>query len=396
MLMAVVPTALKAQSTLWELNDVSVLFALPKETDSKNFLLTTQSKGKLGPLFPQKHADAIKDLIISYDRPEPDNVYLSLRAVGMRIDPCFKFTTSSYEKCSPQLRLVWQPTKGLNTKNVHTFDAAVHTFYALTDTEFNLLSDKLMKLKMKNQGLTPSITTRGLALGVHPAYRNPERRHSFNEEIKNIILAHAGEKNLVRFTFMQVLTKNLWWSFGGQDRKKDGTWISMAIPRLTPNDIKHDFFNDDPNDPLGMRGTIMPNVSVQTDDLSQLIQGYGVHNNQEGLALMKTGFRSINRIENPKIHSPATLDCVHCHITEATKLWAQKEKNELFKKSQTNESRFVQAFHGRHNLSNSSQITVHNKSLRAFGYFEAMPSVNQRAINESAHVADEMNSKNKK
>src|SRR5690606_36500024 len=140
------------------------------------------------------------------------------------------------------------------------------------------------------------------------------------------------EENLSQFTFMKLFTTNLWWSFGGRDKDQRGEWKDMEIQRLSKRDSNQDFFNDDAFNPSGLRGTILPNVLVTTDDLSGIINGWGIKNNEDGLNKLKKGFITINRIENPRIHSPASLDCVHCHITEATKLWAEKEKPEMFKK----------------------------------------------------------------
>jgi hypothetical protein len=373
----------------WELNDVSVLMPLPTEKDSRNFLLSAESTGRNGVLFPETHENSIKDLIISFERPEPDNIYQSIRVVGMRIDPCFKYTTIPFEKCHPQIRLVWQPTAGLNTKKVTTSDGAIHTFYDLTKEEFSGLTKDLMQLKIKNQKY--GIYTTGAPLNIHPAFNRQERRHSFNEELKTIILNYAGEKSLTRFTFMRLLTKDLWWSFGGRDKDRNGIWHDTVIPKLSKGDITQDFFNEESHNPTGMRGTVLPDVIEKSDDLSEIVNGYSLKNDANGVEKLKKSFQKINRIENPNIHSPASLDCVHCHITDATKLWVEKEKPEMYKKVQTGLDVYTQDFISRHNLRNVTNKKAHNKSLRAFGHFESSPSVNQRVINESASVADFLN-----
>ena len=101
---------------------------------------------------------------------------------------------------------------------------------------------------------------------------------------------------------------------------------------------------------------------------------------------------TINRIENPRIHSPSTLDCVHCHITESTRIWANKVAKSMVKESETTEGLYVKsAISKKHNLTNVTRSTEHNKSIRAFGYFQNLPSINQRTINESSQVAEDMN-----
>lgn len=373
----------------WELNDVSVLFPLPKESDGKSFLLKASDTGERGKLFPQNQRDTISDLIISFDRPEPDDIYESIRVLGMRIDPCFKFTSLPIEKCHPQLRLVWQPTAGLGTKDVTSFDAAIHSFYSLSNQEFSQLKKELQNLKWKNAKY--NVSTQRKPLGVHPAFLNKTRRQSFNNDLKSIILKYAGEERLVRFTFMRLLTTDLWWEFGGRDLNPAGIWGYTEIPKLDKKQQKQEFFNEESFRPTAMRGTILPDVNDGTDDLKDLIPGYGVHDNDAGRLLMKKGITAINRIENPNIHHPATLDCVHCHIAEPTKIWMEKEKPEMLKQVNHSQSAYVQDFLGRHNLANVTNDKTHNKSLRAFGYYKNKPSINQRAINETAAVADYLN-----
>lgn len=380
-------SVLWAQIANWQLNDVSTLFPLPKASDSENFLLKASDKGPAGELFPRSQEDAISSLIISYDRP--DDVYESIRAVGMRIDPCFKFTNLPIEKCNPQIRLVWQPVGKIGTDAVTTYDGAIHTFYALTQSEFSYIKNEIQKIKRKN--LDYKIRTEGKPLSVHPAFLNTARRASFNQEIKNLILKFAGEKRLVRFTFMRLLTTDLWWEFGGRDLSPAGVWGHTVIPKLASDQEKQEFFNEAAFEPTSLRGTILPNVNVPLDNLEHLIPGYGVRDDQAGRAIVQEGIVSINRIENPNIHHPATLDCVHCHITDPAKIWMEKEKPELLKKAQNSKFAYVQDFIGRHNLRNVTNDKSHNKSLRAFGYYKNKPSVNQRAINESAAVADFLN-----
>lgn len=376
-------------SATWELNDVSVLFPLPKEGDGTSFLLKASDRGTKGKLFPTGQREAISQLVISFDRPEPDDIYESIRVLGMRIDPCFKFTNLPIEKCHPQMRLIWQPTAGLGTNQVTTFDAAIHSFYALSESEFSTLKKDLQALKFKNSKY--KVSTQGKPLNIHPAFLNKNRRQSFNNELKSIVLKYAGEERLVRFTFMRLLTTDLWWEFGGRDLSPAGIWGHTEIPKLDKNQEKHEFFNEESFKPTAMRGTILPDVNSEKDNLKDLITGYGIKDNEAGRILMKEGIASINRIENPNIHHPATLDCVHCHIAEPTRIWMEKEKPSMLKQVNHSKNAYIQDFVGRHNLANVTNDKTHNKSLRAFGYYKNKPSINQRAINETAAVADILN-----
>jgi hypothetical protein len=234
----------------WQINDVSYLFPLKSETDS---LLKISSSGTQGELLPQTVLKNIDRLVMSYDAPKDEAT--SLRVMGVRIDPCFKYVATS-SKCSPQLRLVWQPTDKLQTKEAKTYDAALHAFYDLSEEEFKSLASLLKNLKDKNA--KNGLTTAKLPLGIHPAFNHPKTTSYFIQDLKNIILRFAGEKKLTRITFMRLLTPMIWWEFGGLDKNKNGEWVRFNIPRHPSDEIKQDFFNDDFNIPVAMKGTIIP------------------------------------------------------------------------------------------------------------------------------------------
>lgn len=373
-----------AFSKSWDLNDVSILMDLPRSGEGDHFLLKPRSSGMKGELLPDEHSETLRFIVVDvYDNPEHD--YEALRVVGMRIDPCFIFSDEKVEKCSPVLRLIWQP---LNFEKNTTYDAAVHTFYGLTKDEFKILASKLKALKMRNESF--GIYTDSKPLFTHPALKQSDRRASFNNEIKKIILNFAGNTNLNRITIMKMMTRDLWWQFSGLDKNPDGKWSNMAIPRLNVGSFIQDFFNDDFFEKIGMKGTILPFTKFNDDDLSRIVRGPDISEyDREDL---KKAMVTINRIENPRIHSPSTLDCVHCHITESTRIWANKVASPMVKEYATAENLYVKGIISKkHNLTNITRSKVQNKSIRAFGYFGNLPSINQRTINESSQVAEDMN-----
>lgn len=374
-------TSLFAQN--WDMNDVSYLFSLPKKGES-DFLLMPSSKGPRGDLFPKRLDIHFKELIISYDAPEDS--FRELRVVGMRIDPCFIYTTAQNEKCQPQIRLVWQPLKEMEDL-YSTYDAAAHSFYDLSEAEFKNLSKELQNLKSKYK-----VITRGLPLSIHPAMTNEKTRVAFANDLKTIILKYAGEKNLKRFTFMQFLTKDIWWRFGGFDILADGTTKSLTIPRLKNADEPlQDFFNEDPLNDIGMRGTIMPFMRDFNDNLSDYVTAYGISNTENGKRKLADAFKIINRIENPRIHNTATMDCVHCHIASPSRFWLETKFSHLMPEIVKNVDHYVQDFLFIKNLQNPNFNKKKNKSIRSFGYFDEKPSVNQRTINETSVVVEDMN-----
>lgn len=73
-------------SAQWNLNDVSILMALPKgaDNDEVNTLLTTTSKGTEGELFPKDLYQKIGVLSLPSDMDTQN--YSRLRAVAFRFD----------------------------------------------------------------------------------------------------------------------------------------------------------------------------------------------------------------------------------------------------------------------------------------------------------------------
>jgi hypothetical protein len=365
----------------WELNDVSYLFPLPGPKDGKDFLLGTSK------LLPSKLLYSIDQLVMGSHSPQ-DPVAL-LKVIGMRIDPCFNFQPLPKKgPCSPQIRLIWQPIYQPGTSEVSTYDAALHSFHELGQQEFTQLLKQLQDLKMKNA--QAGVHTIFRPLNIHPAWLNTSTRQSFNTEIKRLILATASTQNLVRLTFMKRLTPEIWWAFGGMDKKADGSFKPMTIARLG-SATQQDFFNDDFHEAVGMKGTLLPNATTSKDNLQDLVAGWGISHEAKSLSMVKSGLTALNRIENPRIHNPASMDCVSCHITDAARLWLKKKHPQIYQTAQNTEDSYTQDFLFSHQLKNVTISHQHNKSIRAFGYFDHSPSINQRVINESAAVADELN-----
>ena len=117
-------------SASWNLNDVTFLMPLPQQIEG-NQLLQLNSPAKGGSLLPEELTLKIPPLSIQRDNAQ---VIASLRVVAVRVDPCFPLPVP--EACQRQVRLVWQPLEiGIRSK-VQTVDAALHSFYVLTDEEF--------------------------------------------------------------------------------------------------------------------------------------------------------------------------------------------------------------------------------------------------------------------
>lgn len=387
------PSPAKSISTekpVWDLNDVSILFALPAPSERETLLLKPESTGKKGALLPSE-VYALNSHLMPEDYDKLDS-YRRLQAIGMRIDPCFHSNEAS-TRCEKQIRIVWQPViLDTDSKHTTTGDAAIHTFYELSDTEWTELLGELKELKA-----THKISTSHLPLGVHPALSNEKTKSAYQAKLNSLIHTYCGVNNLTRFTFMRLQTQGFWWVFGGFDRV-GSSWVKMKIPRVQSlaDDPVQNFFNEEmPQTPSGLRGAIVFSTKNKEESLDDVVNGF--HTPDPSKAWQydqdKKTFQSklelISRIENPKVSNPNNMDCVHCHIAQLTKAYLNRSITDL-KPPRS----FIQqmAIEGRYNIQNISRNSDNTRALRSFGYFGSAPHVNDRVINESVDVAEQLNS----
>ena len=92
--------------------------------------------------------------------------------------------------------MVWQPLI-LSVYGISTLDAAVHTFYELSETEFRQMTSALQDVKAKY-----GAPTAGLPLGIHPTIARQGLAGSFWHHLRQIFLAYSGGSRLSRLTFM--------------------------------------------------------------------------------------------------------------------------------------------------------------------------------------------------
>ncbi len=368
---AILLSVTSVHAASWNLNDVSVLFDLPKGSEDLNFMIGPQN------LLPVTVFDQIKPLMLGVvDAPKDE--YQALRVIGLRLDPCFKYVGST--KCFPQLRIVWQPVQKTKQNDFTTFDAGIHSFHELSSTEWKSLLIRIQNLKLK---LTKLGLKHEALLGIHPALKNPSSRAIFMNEMKAITSEFAGKRNLSRVTFMKLFTPEIWWVFGGLEIK-DGQFIKMELPRHDTRFTESNFFNDDFNNPMGMKGSITPELTnpSQEDDLTQLLKNYTyTFNTPAGLAYVKKSLETLDRVENPKLFTPETIDCVHCHVAQPTRAWFENKDRAYYRANQQTAFKYQGSV-----LTNTSANLKNPKSMRIFGYFGKTTAIGQRVINESAEV----------
>ncbi|WP_413583321.1 hypothetical protein [Bdellovibrio sp. HCB288] len=363
-------TSFSAYAT-WDLNDVSYLFPLPRKV-GQDQLLNIKAVGVGGPILPVRFMDTIPPLSPVMT---PDQTNDALRVIAMRIDPCFPLPTPL--SCQRQLRLVWQPLEEGRFK-AQTVDAALHSFYVLTDEEFIALLNDLQNWKYKYQ-----VNTTGLPLQVHPVWAHTQDNAPSISDMNAIILKYAGFKNLSRVTAMVLRGAGDMWAFGGFD-VKNGKLQMFRIQRtdrmaqaFINRAVPADHFDQGMISPAPAGDDSMNKIVVNSANLQT--------GNEE---LIRKEVLAAYRIENPKNFHAENMDCVSCHVAQPAREWA------LRKRSDINYTDLFQAAayqNAKYNMQNVTPILAHTQNIRAFGYFIENVAISQRVINESAEVADVIN-----
>lgn len=81
------------------------------------------------------------------------------------------------------------------------------------------------------------------------------------------------------------------------------------------------------------------------------------------------------RIENPELHSPASVDCVSCHAAQPARFWMERNTalGNRFSASRYTSTQPLEVV---------SAIDDTTRVLRAFGWFQARPAISARGQRE--------------
>lgn len=362
---------------LWDLNDVSYLMPLPKIIGPDN-LLRMKDEGRHGLLLPRQTLSVVPPLSPVMTSAEAEE---NLRVIAVRIDPCFPLPTPL--ACQKQIRLVWQPLEVGFRQQTSTVDAALHSFYVLTDAEFDELLSDLITWKNK---FSPQ--NNKLPLQIHPAWKNADDQSPALIEFNSLVKKYAGFTKLTRVTSMVVRGAGDMWAFAGFEFKDNRLKLFM-VPRLERQSqafvnfaVPADHFE---------RGMISPQptgddaFSKITTNSDRYQVGETTPEHEEDIL---KELRAMHRIENPHTFNPENMDCVSCHVALSARAWIEKNRFDLSLQPLADTFAYKNAHY---NLENKSTNIHNTQSLRAFGYFGNDLAISQRVINESAAVADQIN-----
>lgn len=374
------------QNIKLDLNDVSILLPLP-QSDELDLLPQPETTTHFGQLLP-KHF-VVKYLPMLLQFVDNSDLYPTLRAIGIRVDPCFTEGHGPV-KCKQQVRIVWQPLK-IESNKTTTVDVTLHSFYELTDLQFKNLINNLKNIKETE--ITPEelAVTNHLPLQTNPLLIKKGLKSDYYKKILAAFYKNVGEETLSRITFMSLFANETVWFFGGiniDSKSKDVTKI--IIPRIN-NGIQQ-FINDSApsNAPETFFGRIFP-APKDSDNFNDLISDsskFNITTEDKIIAFTRAAFK----FENPNLNNPGTLDCVSCHAAQPVRSWALRNfKNTDW--GNLTEVAYTPIRQNNEDLSNLSPLQNQTNILRAFGYFKEFGFVSQRVINETNEVVNtlEMN-----
>jgi hypothetical protein len=360
----------------WNLNDVTYVFPLPTVKGIDRSLKPGDQS-----LLPAAIYEKLPNPITSMT--PKSQWFKDFRVMGVRIDPE-----------ASQVRMTWQITRLNDAKTAYTTeDSGIHTFYQLNASQLKTLLAGLWKLKLDGLAQTPPVNTDFLSLQMHPAFSHPQFAVEFANRLKKILLAVCSSKNMIQATLMQFgQPANGWWEFSGFHKNANGKWDPLMVPRV--NDPVARFSNEttemDPSNtfPVGMRGEIVP--APEGESLSDAIHGWHKPDESDRPVFERT-FRTLRSFQNPKLTNPNTLDCVQCHLTDATRFYMNSSLKNVEKPGLADDVTFKNPDPKLYNLNNVTVSGKSTKIFRALGYWQEFTAVNQRVINETATVADYLN-----
>jgi hypothetical protein len=354
-----------SQAVNWDINDVSILLPLsdPAMFDDA-VALRPDTIGSAGALIQPR------ELSLFLDGDEQSH----LRAVAIRIDPCFPFLEfTNMQNCQAQIRIVWQPVypAGGSASSAYVTDNAIHSFYNISQIEFLQLITAI-----KNEKAKSNATASQLPLQIQPIISSQGMKGPYWTALRQIILSLTGANRLSRVTSMSSV--NALWTFGGvnvvnqADQTLEIPRINVPLQQLFNATVSTGFTSVGFASPIGQDAYL----SLLSDSNSFKSKSLQVQQQALDIALF---------LENPKFSNANTVDCASCHLAQSSRLWLEGNLTGL------NISGNTLNFTAPNNLTNLFASPSNSEGLRGFGYYNASPTISQRVINESSVIVDYLN-----
>jgi hypothetical protein len=361
----------------WGMNDVTIIYPLPDHPAEASGLISPQEPGLGGSWLPQK----LYAKLPAINQGEAKNyTYRNLRVVAIRLDPCFR----NEGACLPQVRLVWQPistsTYGSTAPSgqLEAKDASVHSFYTLEPAAFQALMkdyERLRKLIAWDLSTEP--------LRVHPVIAEQGLDGPFAQGLKGLLDKYVGAKTLWRVTAMKTFVGSDQWAFLGFN-VSDGATQDIPIPR-TRGATQQGFRTAQVTQSDFSGGMVSP-APQGSDNLLPILQNSRFLRADDPVFLTTLG-KSVENIENPKVHTSETMDCVSCHAAQAAGSVLFERIAGLSDLPVVMKERFKSVLP----LQNLGLRQDNTHLLRTLGYVDRDLVLSRRVINETANVAERLN-----
>lgn len=362
--------------------DVTLVYPLPKAAEL-DLMLAATSSGAFGELVP---AEAFAKLPGPLD-PRPGAATTErgeagrakLRLVGARLDPCFAdLGDTPAARCQNQLRLIFQ---GLRAEGdvVRADDGAVHVFVALTRDELLGLVRDLLAAKQRAGGYSEG------PLGQHPLLKAQGLGSAFAAELRTALLLRSGAGRVTRVTFfLRSTARQGQWFFGVFDRERpvSGALVGLREGAFAAQKIPTTDFEQQVLDAgLAVAGELAGNVPTPTNHADNLLLLLDTAATRAASTTAQArAFDAALRIENPRRHSPDTIDCVSCHVATPAR---RATEAALGLSAQGNPN----AYSATRSLAYAPPPRPSLENLHSLSYLDRELGLNQRTANETAAVA---------
>ena len=398
--------SLSASAGSWELNDVTYLLPLPTQI-LQSASINAQEVAGGNALIPRDFfakaggTDFTTGDIIP--RTSGFDSYENLFVVGVRIDPCFRDHFA--DACRHQIRMVWQPVDHWADNQPITVDATVHTFYDLSENEFNALLGQLQLIKGEYR-----VNTGHLPLSLHPGFSKTGATE-FQKAFKQTLLGYVDLKHLSRIAIATIGAFELGWTMfsnnfdgktftpvqifnnqTGQQRIKNPGGLNLDLATGTTADITAralqyfsttDIHSSEHASCAYVSSTGALDPVEQGDQLFAVLKNSNrVTDPKSGNQIAQTYLSRAVRIENPAMNLPGTIDCLSCHSATMVKVITSRALGLPLPRVIATTA----------NVQNTSKYYGDTHNLRMLGYVDSDIQLGDRVIHESAAVADRLNS----
>jgi hypothetical protein len=378
-----------------QVNDLSILLPLPASAAEFSANTIPPSESCVGgPLVPQALHQQVTAGSGQLD-------YASLRVVSARLDPCFgqRGPITDPSTCHAQLRLVFEPI--LFEGRAVADDAAVHAFYALSQSEFDATLAQVIALRAANQPAGTASMDLG-PLAVHPILKSQGLSGAMARGLRGIICQHAGAARLTRLAMLTSLifpnalvtgpvvphvTPAGTWTLGAFDIS-GGMPTAFVIPTLPDRATSVAFLEDTA---ATIDGRSAPN-STSPDNPQLLASAQGAA--QASASARQSAFNAALRVENPNLHNTDTIDCASCHLAQPGRILVGQRQFGLSAAGNPNAFVANAAFVPAADVAQTTTIDVNNGlNIHAFSYKGQEPMIIQRVINETAAILADIKSR---